>query len=290
MAEIVAVALGSNLGDREQTMRLAVQRMADHPMVSVNRVSPFVETQAVGMTEGTPPFLNGVALLLTELSPWDLLVHLELIEHNMGRVLKGKNESRPIDLDIIFYGNQRVQDLTLQIPHPRYHARPFVIDPLLAVWPDAIDPVLLRRVSALPTMRWSTVYHRSHLEAVAQHLFQLLPRPAVIAVRGDMGVGKTTLIRSVSAHCGVMATSPTFDIIRSYPHAPIPFLHVDLYRIPSALAFDSLDLLDYIPHHQLAFIEWPDHAGGGLQIDYDLSLEEIDTESRQLILTKASCV
>lgn len=286
MAEIVTIALGSNLGDREAMLAGAIQRMAGHPQIQVTAVSKWIETPAMGMVDGAPPFLNGIALLSTDLSPLDLLSHLESIEREMGRHSKGEWQSRTIDLDIIFFGSHCYQDPILQIPHPHYHLRSFVLEPLLQLMPHATDPISGKRLSSLPAMRWSIDYHLDQLDLVGLSIFELIDRPAIVAVRGEMGVGKTTLIRSIVSHCGVLATSPTFDIIRSYPNATIPCLHIDLYRIQSAMAFDALDISAYLPASQLVFIEWPDHAYGGIAFHYELGLSETDSGHRSLVLHK----
>ena len=134
------IALGSNLGDREENLRAAVRDIAALDGVTVTAVSGIVQSHAVkptGTDATAPDYLNAVMLVQSALHPESLLVELNRIEAEHGRVRAERWGDRTLDLDIIaFAGLERdTDDLTL--PHPRAWERAFVIVPWLQVNPDA---------------------------------------------------------------------------------------------------------------------------------------------------------
>ena len=145
----VYIALGANLGDREQNLRAALDQLARHPQVELRRISPLIETDAVGGPDGSPPYLNAAAELATTLRPAALLDVLMDIERSLGRTRRERWEPRPIDLDILLFGDQIVSTDALVIPHPLMHERRFVLEPLAAIAPDAVHPVLQMSVLGL---------------------------------------------------------------------------------------------------------------------------------------------
>jgi 2-amino-4-hydroxy-6-hydroxymethyldihydropteridine diphosphokinase len=127
----VYVGLGSNLGDRERTLRAAVARLSASPRVEVLGVSSLRETDPVGPIADQPRFLNGVVVLETSLSPCELLDRLLEIEAAFGRTRDGPpGGPRTLDLDLLLYGDERVDEPGLRVPHPRLHERSFVLEPL----------------------------------------------------------------------------------------------------------------------------------------------------------------
>lgn len=140
-AVVAAVAFGSNLGDRRRHIDLALSRLAEEPGVVLLRRSSICETAPVG---GPPqgPFLNGVVLLESVLEPRTLLRRLLAIEQRGGRVRNEINAPRTIDLDLIFCGDEVIDQEGCQVPHPRAHRRGFVLEPLAEVAPDWIHPRL----------------------------------------------------------------------------------------------------------------------------------------------------
>ena len=131
----VVIAFGANIGPREATIARAIQLVRER-CGKVAKVSPYFESEPQGFSS-THHFLNGCLLLLTDLSPQQLLVALQQIEAELGRVKTSLDyQDRCIDLDIIFYENLCVNQPQLQIPHPRYHERPFVLEPLKALQLD----------------------------------------------------------------------------------------------------------------------------------------------------------
>jgi 2-amino-4-hydroxy-6-hydroxymethyldihydropteridine diphosphokinase len=143
------IAIGANLGEREKTMRRALELLNEIADVRLTRISSFMENPAIGGPADSPAFLNGVAEVETTLSPDALLDRLLDIEKQLGRVRREKWDPRAIDLDMILIGNQVVNTDRLTIPHPLMHARRFVLEPLVEIAPDISHPVLKQTVRAL---------------------------------------------------------------------------------------------------------------------------------------------
>lgn len=135
----VYLALGANLGDREQNLRVALERIA--AFVEITRVSSIYETEPWGVRE-QPWFLNLVCAGSTPLSPVDLLRRAKKIENEMGRAEGIRFGPRPIDIDILLYDRLIELSPALTIPHPRLHERAFVLVPLAEIAPDLIHPRL----------------------------------------------------------------------------------------------------------------------------------------------------
>ena len=135
------VALGSNLGDREATIRDAVRELGDAPAVRVLGVSALIDTEPVGVV-GQPRFLNGVAAVETELTARDLLDLLLRVERGLGRTREeaAPHGPRTIDLDLLLYGDEEIDEPGLTVPHPRLHEREFVLGPLAEVAPGIEVP------------------------------------------------------------------------------------------------------------------------------------------------------
>jgi 2-amino-4-hydroxy-6-hydroxymethyldihydropteridine diphosphokinase len=137
----IFVGLGSNLGDREGTIRAAVGRLRGLPETRVVRVSTLRNTDPVGYID-QPRFLNGVAELETGLSARALLVALLELEQAFGRDRGGVPAQGPrtLDLDLLLYGQEQIDEPGLQVPHPRLHERRFVLEPLAELDPGLEVP------------------------------------------------------------------------------------------------------------------------------------------------------
>ena len=143
LAEVQAfVALGSNLGDREENIRLAVDALRMIDGISVERVSSLLENPAVGGPPDSPPFLNAVAQIRTILPAHEVLDRLLEIEQLLGRVRTEKWAPRLIDLDLILFSDQIIDRPYLTVPHPLLHERDFVLQPLAEIAPQVIHPKL----------------------------------------------------------------------------------------------------------------------------------------------------
>jgi len=146
----VAIALGSNLGDRERYLHEALASLA--AVVRNLRVSTFHDTDPVGVEE-QPRFLNGAAIGVTDLPARSLLDTLLAIELRSGRVRPHPGAPRTLDLDLILYGDAVIDEPGLIVPHPRFRERAFVLLPLSEIAANWIDPVTGRTVGDLATSR-----------------------------------------------------------------------------------------------------------------------------------------
>ncbi|HUE24687.1 MAG TPA: 2-amino-4-hydroxy-6-hydroxymethyldihydropteridine diphosphokinase [Bryobacteraceae bacterium] len=143
----VYLGLGSNLGDREAMLQAAL-RALESPRLHVRRVSPIYETEPMDVP-GQHWFLNLVAEAETDLFPLQLLQRTSKIETQLGRRRLAPKGPRNIDIDILLYGNAVVTTAALELPHPRFRGRRFVLAPLADLAPELRDPVTRKTVRAL---------------------------------------------------------------------------------------------------------------------------------------------
>jgi 2-amino-4-hydroxy-6-hydroxymethyldihydropteridine diphosphokinase len=136
--EIAAVGLGSNLGDRPLHLDRAAAEIRALRGVRVLAVSRWVETDPVGGPPDAPRYLNGALLLETRLRPRELLDALLSIEraHGRRRTPGIRDEPRTLDLDLLLFGERRIREPDLVVPHPRLEERAFVLEPLAEIAPD----------------------------------------------------------------------------------------------------------------------------------------------------------
>ena len=136
---MVVVAFGSNLGDRHRAICDAAASVA--AFLTSFRLSSIIETAPVGNgLENDPPYLNAVGVGESSLSPRELLERLRVIEAAAGRTRSTLVAPRTLDLDLILAGEHVVDEPDLQVPHPRFRERLFVLEPLAALAPNLIDP------------------------------------------------------------------------------------------------------------------------------------------------------
>ncbi|MBN1969052.1 MAG: 2-amino-4-hydroxy-6-hydroxymethyldihydropteridine diphosphokinase [Candidatus Delongbacteria bacterium] len=133
------LSIGTNIGEKIDNLKNAIQRILDHE-IKVIKVSSVYETEPLGYKE-QDDFYNMVLWCKTKLPPLDLLKVLNDIENDMGRIREIKDGPRVIDIDIIDYSGIVFQTEKLTIPHPRYKNRKFVLFPLKEICPDFFDPV-----------------------------------------------------------------------------------------------------------------------------------------------------
>lgn len=137
------LALGGNLGDREQTIRDAIEQIDSVAGISVKQVSELYESFAMtskGIDQSEPNYLNGVIEVSTTLKPKALLSALNEIENHFGRVRLERWAARTLDIDIITFGSELIETKSLIIPHPRAHQRAFVLVPWAQMDPTASLP------------------------------------------------------------------------------------------------------------------------------------------------------
>jgi len=148
---IAFIALGSNLGDSVKVLKQAVEQLqsfSDEPLLK----SSLWETTPVDCPPGSPKFINAVVGLASRKgeTPESLLAKLQAMEKEFGRTPKKVlNEPRPLDLDLIAFGNEVRHSTKLTLPHPRAHLRAFVLRPLGEIAPDLILPGQAKSVSEL---------------------------------------------------------------------------------------------------------------------------------------------
>ncbi len=132
------IGIGANLGDREPNLTRALQALDETPEIRILRRSTLRETEPVGYAD-QPKFLNGVVELETELEPRALLDRMLQVEASLGRFRERRNGPRTVDLDLLLYDDQSINEPGLQVPHPRMRGREFVLGPLAE-----LEPVLVR--------------------------------------------------------------------------------------------------------------------------------------------------
>jgi 2-amino-4-hydroxy-6-hydroxymethyldihydropteridine diphosphokinase len=152
----VAIALGSNLGDRRAHLTFAISRLRNH--LTGLRVSTFHETEPVGVA-GQPRFLNAAAIATTTMSAGELLDLLLMIEKERGRERPHPGAARTLDLDLILFGSDIIDEPNLKVPHPRFRERKFVLDPLSEIaqdWRDPVNGVTISELRSRWRPRWDT--------------------------------------------------------------------------------------------------------------------------------------
>lgn len=180
----VYIGLGSNLGDRPDHIQRAIELLDHCRNISVVRVSDIIETTAVSDI-AQPDFLNAAVEIKTGLNARELLYSLQKIESSLGRSLRGSNNPRTIDLDILLFDDDIIDESDLIVPHPRMHLRHFVLEPLANIASDMLHPVLNETVKTLA----ERLNHCSFKPDAN--------RSKLICISGPIGIGKTTLAKSL---------------------------------------------------------------------------------------------
>jgi 2-amino-4-hydroxy-6-hydroxymethyldihydropteridine diphosphokinase len=155
----VFIGLGSNLGDRATYLHRALSELENLHQTTVKKFSSVYETEPVGV-KGQPKFLNMVAELDSMLRPDDLIHELKEIEQRVGRTFREHWGPREIDLDLLYYGGEMLNETSLQVPHPEISNRRFVLVPLKEIAAEFQDPLrhlsvkeLLQRCSDTSSVR-----------------------------------------------------------------------------------------------------------------------------------------
>ena len=147
------VALGANLGDPQAALRQALRDLEALPHTQLVRASSLYRTAPVDSTG--PDYINAVAELRTTLGPHELLAALQRIESAAGRERPYRNAPRTLDLDILLYGDVRLDEPRLTLPHPRMYQRAFVLVPLAEIAPALVRPEQLQAVNSQGITRLS---------------------------------------------------------------------------------------------------------------------------------------
>lgn len=157
-AATVYIGLGANLGECESALRRALKAVAQLPATQLLRVSSLYGSAPVDASG--PDYLNAVAQLATGLAPQQLLEGLQAIEQAQGRERPYRNAPRTLDLDILFWDEQQITTPTLNVPHPRWHERAFVLYPLAELAPQRVpasvwNAVADQRIERLQGPHWA---------------------------------------------------------------------------------------------------------------------------------------
>ncbi len=214
---IVYIGLGSNLGEREKSIRNAVKMLAECEGIEVVRVSEIIETNPLGQVN-QPKYMNAVAEITTTLSAEDLHKKLADVEVWHGREKKEKWTSRIIDLDLLLYGADVINHPDLTVPHPQMHLRSFVLKGLCELNPELVHPVINQSVNELS----------GRLNGADYVLNPNIPQ--LVSIAGIIGVGKTTLAEKLAEALGGKLLLEAYD---TNPFMP------DVYAGKMQFALDS---------------------------------------------------
>jgi 2-amino-4-hydroxy-6-hydroxymethyldihydropteridine diphosphokinase len=141
------IALGSNLGDRGGLIRRGFEFLRGLSRGGYFLEGPIIETEPVDCPPGSPPFLNSAAEIDYAGTPRELLERLQQFERDLGRPeVRPVNAPRPLDLDILYFGDAVIREADLIVPHPRMMDRGFVLEPLAAIRPDLVLPGFVQTV------------------------------------------------------------------------------------------------------------------------------------------------
>jgi 2-amino-4-hydroxy-6-hydroxymethyldihydropteridine diphosphokinase len=145
---IAYIGLGSNIGDKSDNIKRALERLDQFDGLKVVKASSYYETEPVGY-EDQDWFVNAVAQIDTVLSPKQLLIVFKKVEKLIGRKDRIRWGPREIDLDLLFYDQMIIDIPNLIVPHPRLHERAFVLVPLAEIAPDLVHPVIKKTIAEL---------------------------------------------------------------------------------------------------------------------------------------------
>lgn len=218
MSETTAyIGLGSNLDNREAYIRDAIKKLSEAEGIEVGQVSKILETEALGQAQ-QPKYLNAVVKVKTSLTAKEFHKKTAEIEDLLGRARGEKWSSRTIDLDILLFGEEIINEPKLIVPHPQMHLRSFVLKGLCEIDGQLLHPVLKESVEKLA-------------ERLGGGDFVFSPNlPQLVSVAGVIGVGKTTLVKKVSELFGCRQLLEPYD--------ENPFLS-EVYSGRDELALDS---------------------------------------------------
>ena len=213
----VYIGLGSNLGDTHENLQNAISKMRVFADAGSVESSSLYETKPLGGTD-QPFFLNAVAKIQTTLSCRALFQRLQGIERAMGRQRDKQWGPRTIDLDLLLYDEQIVDEPDLKIPHPQMHLRSFVLKGLCELASDVVHPQLGRTMLELA----------GRLNGA--DFFTDPERPQFISIAGNIGIGKTTLAAGLAERLNAKFVSEKYD---DNPYLP------QVYAGKTELALDS---------------------------------------------------
>lgn len=227
----VYIALGSNQGQRKQFLQDAVDEIFYH-MGSVEKLSHVYETPAWGF-EGKS-FLNACIKVKTQLTASKVLDLIQHIEKKLGRVRSTSGfQNRNIDLDILFYENENIDDTHLKIPHPELSKRDFVLYPLADIAPDKIHPILGESILSLKQqLKSENEIHKTEISLKSKSY----PKTKInyLCIEGNIGAGKTTFAQMLSQDYKAKLILERFQ---DNPFLPQFYKDPKRYAFPTEMAF-----------------------------------------------------
>jgi 2-amino-4-hydroxy-6-hydroxymethyldihydropteridine diphosphokinase len=149
---IAYLSLGANLGDRRENLRRAVHLLAVHPACRIDQrrgVASLYASRPAGSDERQPDYFNSAVRVETTLPPRLMLTVMMSLEAGLGRVRRERWGPRTIDIDLLLYDHQVIEDIDLIVPHPRMEERRFVLEPLTEIAADVVHPVIGTRIGDL---------------------------------------------------------------------------------------------------------------------------------------------
>ncbi|UCC97292.1 MAG: 2-amino-4-hydroxy-6-hydroxymethyldihydropteridine diphosphokinase [Phycisphaerales bacterium] len=254
MAETTAyIGLGSNLGERKGNIDKALKMLAETGKIVIGPLSDVIETPPLASTE-QPDYLNAVAEVRTSLTAQELRRMFSEIEAALGRVRHGKWWPRPIDLDLLLFGDEVINTPPeLTVPHSQMHLRSFVLAGLCQLNPNLVHPLMNETVSELAG------------RLGGQDFALNSDVPQLVGIAGNIGVGKTTLARKLAARLGCGLVLEPYDTNPFMPdvYAGKKELALDsqLYFLtrraeqlsPDALAEGQVCISDYVFHKEMIY-------------------------------------
>lgn len=198
MSTTVYVGLGSNMGDRRQAIRQALDLLGRSEQIEVLAVSDIIETSPLGGSD-QPEYINAVCQVRTTLNADSLHSKLREIESALGRVRQEKWGPRTIDLDLLLFGDRIIHTPDMTIPHPQIHLRSFVLKGLAQLDPGRIHPVLRESVAELAVRLNGGNFV---IEPTA---------PQLVCIAGTIGVGKTTWAKRLAEALGGQVLFEPYD-------------------------------------------------------------------------------
>lgn len=189
------IGVGSNLGNRQQNLDRAVQKIGEHPSVELLRTSNWRSSEPIGGPDGQEAFLNGAISVKSSLAPPELLEHLLDVERSLGRKREVRWAPRKIDLDLLLVDGQVVDEPGLCVPHPWMAIRPFVMEPAAEIEPELIHPAT----------GWSLQRLWTHLQRAPKRVLLIAPTVELI----DIAVEQAQKVLPIELPCAQAVTAAT---------------------------------------------------------------------------------